>query len=69
VRRFAQNHRLQYLNSNMSQPLVDAETQTNDRRHQAGADLLQSTWEAIGWETTDDERERFNLKRLGGYQV
>jgi dedicator of cytokinesis protein 3 len=34
-----------------------------------GADLLQSTWEAIGWETTDDERERFNLKRLGGYQV
>lgn len=34
-----------------------------------GADLLQSTWEAIGWETTDDERERFNLKKLGGYQV
>ncbi|OGE51650.1 hypothetical protein PENARI_c012G05549 [Penicillium arizonense] len=34
-----------------------------------GADLLQSTWEAIGWETTEDERERFNLKRLGGYQV
>ncbi|CAG8925638.1 unnamed protein product [Penicillium salamii] len=34
-----------------------------------GADLLQSTWEAIGWETSDDERERFNLKRLGGYQV
>lgn len=34
-----------------------------------GADLLHSTWEAIGWETTDDERERFNLKRMGGYQV
>jgi dedicator of cytokinesis protein 3 len=34
-----------------------------------GADLLQSTWEAIGWEATDDERERFNLKKLGGYQV
>lgn len=34
-----------------------------------GADLLQSTWEAIGWETTDEERERFNLKKLGGYQV
>ncbi|KAJ5824041.1 hypothetical protein N7447_006381 [Penicillium robsamsonii] len=34
-----------------------------------GADLLQSTWEAIGWDTTDDERERFNLKKLGGYQV
>ncbi|KAJ5788591.1 hypothetical protein N7457_003581 [Penicillium paradoxum] len=34
-----------------------------------GADLLQCTWEAIGWETTDEERERFNLKKLGGYQV
>ncbi|KAJ5367621.1 hypothetical protein N7541_001562 [Penicillium brevicompactum] len=34
-----------------------------------GADLLQSTWEAIGWETTEEERERFDLKRLGGYQV
>ncbi|KAJ5746567.1 hypothetical protein N7520_011749 [Penicillium odoratum] len=34
-----------------------------------GADLLHSTWEAIGWETTDDERERYNLKRMGGYQV
>ncbi|KAI9371526.1 SH3 and Ded_cyto domain protein [Aspergillus egyptiacus] len=34
-----------------------------------GADLLHSTWEAIGWETTDDERERYGLKRLGGYQV
>lgn len=34
-----------------------------------GADLLQSAWEAIGWETTDDERERFNLNKLGGYQV
>ncbi|KAJ5740565.1 hypothetical protein N7493_000437 [Penicillium malachiteum] len=34
-----------------------------------GADLLHSTWESIGWETTDDERERYNLKRMGGYQV
>ncbi|KAJ5678768.1 hypothetical protein N7462_007012 [Penicillium macrosclerotiorum] len=34
-----------------------------------GADLLHSTWEAIGWDTTDEERERFNLKKLGGYQV
>lgn len=34
-----------------------------------GADLLHSTWEAIGWETTDEERERYGLKRLGGYQV
>ncbi|KAJ5444300.1 uncharacterized protein N7458_008172 [Penicillium daleae] len=34
-----------------------------------GADLLQSTWDAIGWDTTDEERERFSLKKLGGYQV
>ncbi|KAJ5084712.1 hypothetical protein NUU61_009291 [Penicillium alfredii] len=34
-----------------------------------GADLLHSTWEAIGWETSDEERERYGLKRLGGYQV
>ncbi|KAL4778949.1 hypothetical protein BJX76DRAFT_342128 [Aspergillus varians] len=34
-----------------------------------GADLLHSTWEAIGWETDEDERERYGLKRLGGYQV
>lgn len=34
-----------------------------------GADLLQSTWEAIGWETSDEEQERYGLKKLGGYQV
>ncbi|KAJ5586865.1 uncharacterized protein N7459_002630 [Penicillium hispanicum] len=34
-----------------------------------GADLLHSTWEAIGWETTDEEREQYGLKRMGGYQV
>ncbi|KAL2821341.1 hypothetical protein BDW59DRAFT_164223 [Aspergillus cavernicola] len=34
-----------------------------------GADLLHSTWDAIGWEATDDEKTRYRLKRLGGYQV
>ncbi|KAL2868870.1 guanine nucleotide exchange factor DCK1 [Aspergillus lucknowensis] len=34
-----------------------------------GASLLHSTWEAIGWDTTDEERERYGLKKLGGYQV
>lgn len=34
-----------------------------------GADLLHSSWEAIGWETTDEERERYGLRKLGGYQV
>ncbi|KAJ5893806.1 hypothetical protein N7495_005497 [Penicillium taxi] len=34
-----------------------------------GADLLDSTWEAIGWETTDEEFGLYGLKRMGGYQV
>ncbi|KAF9885773.1 hypothetical protein FE257_012355 [Aspergillus nanangensis] len=34
-----------------------------------GADLLHTSWEAIGWEATDEERERYGLKKLGGYQV
>ncbi|KKK13141.1 hypothetical protein P175DRAFT_0165201 [Aspergillus ochraceoroseus IBT 24754] len=34
-----------------------------------GADLLLSAWEAIGWESTDEERARYGLRRLGGYQV
>ncbi|KAK1996784.1 SH3 domain-containing protein [Colletotrichum falcatum] len=34
-----------------------------------GAELLRRTWEAIGWETSVDERERYNLSKMGGYQV
>jgi hypothetical protein len=34
-----------------------------------GADLLHSTWEAIGWDTTEEEHQRYGLKKLGGYQV
>ncbi|KAK1250508.1 hypothetical protein MKX08_010511 [Trichoderma sp. CBMAI-0020] len=34
-----------------------------------GADLLRRMWEAIGWETTPDERERYGLGNIGGYQV
>ncbi|KAF7544942.1 hypothetical protein G7Z17_g9550 [Cylindrodendrum hubeiense] len=34
-----------------------------------GADLLRRTWEAIGWETTVDERSRYSLAKMGGYQV
>lgn len=34
-----------------------------------GADLLHSSWEAIGWETAEEERERYGLEKLGGYQV
>ncbi|KAF4617980.1 hypothetical protein G7Y89_g15009 [Cudoniella acicularis] len=34
-----------------------------------GAELLRQTWEAIGWETSSDERQKYNLARMGGYQV
>ncbi|KAK8107352.1 uncharacterized protein PG998_009365 [Apiospora kogelbergensis] len=34
-----------------------------------GADLLRRTWEAIGWEATVDERAKYGLVRMGGYQV
>ncbi|KAH9988126.1 hypothetical protein F4779DRAFT_277898 [Xylariaceae sp. FL0662B] len=34
-----------------------------------GAELLRRTWEAIGWETSLDEKKRFGLAKMGGYQV
>ncbi|KAI6708771.1 hypothetical protein JHW43_008707 [Diplocarpon mali] len=34
-----------------------------------GADLLRRTWEAIGWETSPDERQQYGLAKTGGYQV
>ncbi|CAN8103871.1 unnamed protein product [Discula destructiva] len=34
-----------------------------------GADLLRRTWEAIGWDTSQDERNLYGLTRMGGYQV
>ncbi|KAK4135732.1 hypothetical protein BT67DRAFT_258920 [Trichocladium antarcticum] len=34
-----------------------------------GAELLRRTWEAIGWETTVEERARYGLAKMGGYQV
>ncbi|KAI2616314.1 hypothetical protein GGR54DRAFT_240697 [Hypoxylon sp. NC1633] len=34
-----------------------------------GAELLRRTWEAIGWETSPDERKRYGLTKMGGYQV
>ena len=34
-----------------------------------GAELLRRTWEAIGWETTPEERSRYGLAKMGGYQV
>ena len=34
-----------------------------------GAELLRRTWEAIGWETSPEERQKYGLAKMGGYQV
>lgn len=34
-----------------------------------GAELLRRMWEAIGWETSPEERAQYGLSRMGGYQV
>lgn len=34
-----------------------------------GADLLRRTWDAIGWETSLEERQRYGSAKMGGYQV
>ena len=39
-----------------------------DVREQA-AELLKRTWQAIGWETSPEDRAKFGLERLGGFQV
>ncbi|KAI9839458.1 MAG: hypothetical protein M1819_002083 [Sarea resinae] len=36
---------------------------------ESGADLLRRSWEAIGWETTMEDRRRYGLEKMGGYQV
>lgn len=36
---------------------------------QAGADLLRQSWETLGWETSPDDLRRYNIHKLGGYQV
>ncbi|KAK7747921.1 Deoxycytidine kinase 1 [Cytospora paraplurivora] len=34
-----------------------------------GAELLRRTWEAIGWDTSSEEKQLYGLSRMGGYQV
>ncbi|TAQ87457.1 hypothetical protein B7494_g4212 [Chlorociboria aeruginascens] len=34
-----------------------------------GADLLRKTWEAIGWDPSLDEQQKYGLAKMGGYQV
>jgi dedicator of cytokinesis protein 3 len=34
-----------------------------------GADLLRRSWDAIGWETSPEDKLQYGLEKLGGYQV
>jgi hypothetical protein len=34
-----------------------------------GAELLQRSWEAIGWEASIDEKKQYGLEKMGGFQV
>ncbi|CAO2650896.1 Nn.00g091930.m01.CDS01 [Neocucurbitaria sp. VM-36] len=34
-----------------------------------GADLLQRSWEAIGWETSPEDKSQYGLEKMGGFQV
>ncbi|KAI4203250.1 MAG: hypothetical protein LQ350_001947 [Teloschistes chrysophthalmus] len=34
-----------------------------------GAHLLQSSWEAIGWEASTDDQKRYGVQHIGGFQV
>ncbi|KAJ4368843.1 Deoxycytidine kinase 1 [Neocucurbitaria cava] len=34
-----------------------------------GADLLQRSWEAIGWETSAEDKSQYGLEKMGGFQV
>ncbi|RDW75786.1 hypothetical protein BP5796_06607 [Coleophoma crateriformis] len=36
---------------------------------ETGAELMRRTWEAIGWDTSADERAVYSLVKMGGYQV
>lgn len=34
-----------------------------------GAELLQRSWEAIGWEASAEEKDQYGLEKMGGFQV
>lgn len=34
-----------------------------------GAELIRGAWEAIGWETSPEDKSKYGLEKLGGYQV
>jgi hypothetical protein len=34
-----------------------------------GAELLQRSWEAIGWEASTEDKDQYGLEKMGGFQV
>ncbi|EDU48976.1 conserved hypothetical protein [Pyrenophora tritici-repentis Pt-1C-BFP] len=34
-----------------------------------GADLLQRSWEAIGWEASAEDKSQYGIEKMGGFQV
>jgi dedicator of cytokinesis protein 3 len=36
---------------------------------QFAADLLRRAWESLGWDSTPDDQRRYNIRKMGGYQV
>lgn len=34
-----------------------------------GAELLQRSWEAIGWESSAEEKSQYGIEKMGGFQV
>ena len=63
----------------VSSPALTLETFSEQKRRavwkisgdvrQAGADLLRHSWSMLGWEAAEDDQRRYNVARLGGYQV
>lgn len=63
----------------VSSPALTLETFSEQKRRavwkiagdvrQAGADLLRRSWAMLGWEPSMDDQRRYNISRLGGYQV
>jgi len=63
----------------VSSPALTLETFSEQKRRavwkisgdvrQAGADLLRHSWRKLGWEAAEDDQRRYNIAKLGGYQV
>ncbi|KAF2214988.1 hypothetical protein CERZMDRAFT_57485 [Cercospora zeae-maydis SCOH1-5] len=67
------------LFATLSSPILAMETFPEQKRRavwkiagdvrELGANLLKRSWEAIGWETDEEEKQLYGYDRMGGYQV